>query len=132
MFHLANFLLVVGFSGLVIGVVFAYFGNESNQNRGNSSVSKNVIRRAVESRPATNVPRTSTRDVSAASSAAPATSRGGFFSAESATVEEPLHSDTPEVKAAMTYATELVDTDTQKVVSLLRRWLREDGEWHER
>jgi hypothetical protein len=132
MFHLANFLLVVGFSGLVIGVVFAYFGNENNQNRGNSSVSKNVIRRAVESRPATNVPRTSTRDVSAASSAAPATSRGGFFSAESATVEEPLHSDTPEVKAAMTYATELVDTDTQKVVSLLRRWLREDGEWHER
>jgi len=132
MFHLANFLLVVGISGLVVGVVLAYFGNESNQGRSKTSISREAPRRAVDSRPALYVQRGVAKPVVAQSPAAPAVGRGEFFDAESATVEEPLHSDTPEVKAAMTYATELLDRDTQKVVSLLRRWLREDGEWHER
>ena len=132
MFHLANFLLVVGISGLVVGVVLAYFGNESNQGRSKTSVNKSAVRRAVDSRPATHVQRGVAKPVVAQPPTTSAAARNEVFGPESATVEEPLHSDTPEVKAAMTYATELVDRDTQKVVSLLRRWLREDGEWHER
>jgi hypothetical protein len=129
--HVANFLLIVGLSALVIGVALAYFGDDSSP-RTNTPERNSGNRRTVESRPATRVARGTASSVKTPAPVPSVLEKSEVSSGEFATTEEPLHSDVPEVKAAMNYATELADTDTQRVVSLLRRWLREDGEWHER